>query len=632
MPSQFFGLMIGYSGLTAAQASQNITANNIANINTEGYSRQKLNQEAASALRTYTSYGMAGAGVDAKGVEQIRDAYIDLKYRANAASLGEFARKNSYMGEIEDLFTDTTLVPGFNTVYVEDFYNALSKLADDPGSTTTRAAFISQAQNVTDYFNSMATSLEKTQDNLNQEIKDVVDRINSIGSQIASLNKQINMIEVRGTVANELRDQRAVLVDELSSLVDVETREVDVYNYADPDNPTGLKSFQVMIGGASTLVDGYDYDTLECKARDEKVNQSDIDGLYDIYWKKTRTQFYPMAGTLSGQLKGLLQLRDGNNKEFFDGKLNAAGSAGETKISVKVTDSNLMDMTKSTLPDKGTITVSGFNYTYSSWSYDGSGTYTFEGLQYRDSNNDLKSGLMDSVTSGLTVRVGKSIDYMGVPYYQSQLNEFVRSFAGVFNKIESRGYDLNGVEMGDRSFFQLIDIEGTQHDLMQTDDSRINNTSVIIKNASQANGLYTYNALTAKNFKVSSEILKDSSKMATTYNKESDSSVDGADLVKDLAAIKTDKDKVSFRGCSSAEFLQCVLSDVALSKQSANTFEKNYTIIGQAITNQRLSVSGVDTDEEALNLVKFQHAYELSAKVIQTMTEMYDRLILNTGV
>ena len=102
--------------------------------------------------------------------------------------------------------------------------------------------------------------------------------------------------------------------------------------------------------------------------------------------------------------------------------------------------------------------------------------------------------------------------------------------------------------------------------------------------------------------------------------------------MKDLSALKTDKSKISFRSCSSAEFLQCILSDVALNKQSANTFEKNFTIIGQSITNQRLSVSGVDTDEEALNLVKFQHAYELSAKVIQTMTEMYDRLILNTGV
>ena len=108
--------MIGYSGLTAAQASQNITANNIANINTEGYSRQQLKQEAASALRTYTTYGMAGAGVDAKSVDQIRDEYIDLKYRANQASIGEYSRKNSYMGELENYFTDTNMVPGFNTV------------------------------------------------------------------------------------------------------------------------------------------------------------------------------------------------------------------------------------------------------------------------------------------------------------------------------------------------------------------------------------------------------------------------------------------------------------------------------------------------------------------------------------
>ncbi|MBO5552451.1 MAG: flagellar hook-associated protein FlgK [Lachnospiraceae bacterium] len=634
MPSQFFGLMIGYSGLTAAQASQNVTANNIANTNTEGYSRQKLKQEAANALRTYTRYGMAGAGVDAKSVDQIRDEYIDRKYRENASSIGEYSRKNSYMGEIENHFMDTNMVPGFNTIYVENFYNALSKLEDDPGSTTTRTSFIGQAKSVTEYFNNMAINLEKTQDNVNQEIKDVVDRINSIGSQIASLNKQINVIEVRGNTANELRDQRANLIDELATLVDVETREVDVYNYADPDNPTGMKDFQVMIGGACILVDGYDYDTLECRSRDQKINQSDIDGLYDLYWKKTGTKFVPLADTLSGQLKGLLELRDGNNKEFFDGKMSADTAAGETSIKVAVAADRLKDMTKCTLPDSGTITISGFDYIYTSWSFDpASSTYTFDGLQYRDSNGAMQDGLLEGVKADMTVRVGRSVNYMGVPYYQAQMNEFVRSLASVFNRIEGRGYDLNGDEMGDRCFFQMIDIEGTQHDLMQVDDGRIGtDPDYVIRNASLKNGTYTYNALTARNFVVSSEIFADSTKMATTYNKESDTSVDGADLLKDLSLLKTDRDKIAFRGSSSAEFLQCILSDVALGKQSANTFETNFTIIGQAITNQRLSVSGVDTDEEALNLVKFQHAYELSAKVIQTMTEMYDRLILNTGV
>ena len=707
--------MIGYSGLTAAQASQNTTANNIAKINTNGYSRQQLKQEAAQALRTYTHYGMAGSGVDAVSIDQVRDAYIDLKYRANATSLGEYTRKNSYMMELENYFVDTDLVPGFNTVYVDEFYNQLAKLADDPGSTTTRQAFIGKAQSVVEYFNNMSINLEKTQETLNSEIKDVAERINGIAAQVASLNKQINMIEMNGTIANELRDQRELLIDELSTYVDVETREVDIYNYGDPDNPTGLKNYQVMIGGASTLVDGYEYDTLECRARDEKINQSDIDGLYDIYWKKNCGKFAPLSPVLSGQLKGLIQLRDGNNKEFFDGNLNAHFNATEKTIKVTVpplstvkgtvaadaavggdsvkiktpdnisipnsgtiviggksysysgrsggeftglspvlaeavtegtiistsgrnrNDTNLLDMNKCTLPDSGTINVSGFDYLYSTWSYkdngDGTGEYTFNNLKYRDANNEMQDGLLDGVDKDMTVRVGQSIDYQGIPYYQSQLNEFVRCLASAFNNIESKGTDLFGTEMGDRCFFRLVDIDGTQHDLMQTLDPRGTvpgtGTQVIASNDSM---MFSYNNLTAKNFVVNEDILADCRNMATTYNTEADSSLDGADLVKDLYSLKTDKDKIIFRGCSSAEFLQCVLSDVALGKQSANTFEKNFTIIGQAITNQRLSVSGVDTDEEALNLVKFQHAYELSAKVIQTMTEMYDRLILNTGV
>ena len=641
MPSQFFGLMIGYSGLTAAQASSNTTANNIANINTKGYSRQELHQEAAAALRTYTRYGMAGSGVDAKSIDQIRDQYIDMKWRINQTTLGEYSRKNSYMGEIENYFTDTTIVPGFNSVYVEDFYNALSKLEDDPGSTTTRQSFIGAASSVVEYFQTMSTDLSKTQENVNMEIKDVVDKINSIAAQVASINKQINVIEIRGVVANELRDQRNNLIDELSSYVDVEVKEQEVYNYADPDNPTGAKNYYVTIGGAYTLVDSYEYEELECRARVEKLNQSDIDGLYDIYFKRTNTKFAPLSEVLSGQLKGLLELRDGNNKEFFDSKLKEDTAAGATSIEVVVpVDSKLTDLNKCTLPDSGVINVSGFDYLYDTWSYaeveDSSGnityTYTFNNLRYKDVNGEYQNGLLEGMPGDVTVRVGQSVDYMGIPYYQSQMNEFVRQFAAAFNNIESKGYDLKGNYMGDTCFFRLLDPEGEQHELMQLKDQRIVDGSETIGTGVTSQNYYTYNSLTASNMVINLDILQDPSNMATTYNKEASSSVDAADLVKDLSSLKTDKDRISFRGCSSAEFLQALLSDIALNKQSAKTFETNFTVIGQVLENQRLSVSGVDTDEEALNLVKFQHAYELSAKVIQTMTEMYDRLILNTGV
>ena len=96
--------------------------------------------------------------------------------------------------------------------------------------------------------------------------------------------------------------------------------------------------------------------------------------------------------------------------------------------------------------------------------------------------------------------------------------------------------------------------------------------------------------------------------------------------------VQTNKDKMTFKGCSSKEFLECILTDVALNASNATTFSKNYDNITKSINNQRLSVSGVDNDEEALNLVKFQEAYNLSAKMISVFQEIYDKLINQTGV
>nr|MCR4591420.1 flagellar basal body protein [Lachnospiraceae bacterium] len=121
MPSQFSGLIIGYTGLTAYQAAENVTANNIANVKTKGYSKQVVNQEAESALRTYTSYGMAGAGVAVNSIDQLRNQYLDVKYWANQADVGRYSVHELYTSQIENYFKETTTLHGFESVYTEDF-------------------------------------------------------------------------------------------------------------------------------------------------------------------------------------------------------------------------------------------------------------------------------------------------------------------------------------------------------------------------------------------------------------------------------------------------------------------------------------------------------------------------------
>ncbi len=631
--SQFFGLMIGYSGLTAYQAAENTLANNVANTETEGYSRQYVARTAADALRTFTSYGMQGAGVKVTGIKQYRNVYYDNKYWTNNANVGRFETHEEYMTRIEKYFEDSDASNGFNTVY-NSVFAGLEELKKDPGQTSTRTAFLGTAQTLTEYFRTLSGNLKKEQESLNNEIKTTVERINTIAKEIASLNKQINTIEIPGGAANELRDKRAILVDELSKIVDVTVTETPVVNEADKNNPTGANRYIVKISNGNTLVDGYETNELEVVGREDKDrhNQTDIDGLYDIRWKSTLSPFSVLADNLSGSLKSLFELRDGNNNENLKGKISSVTSGSVTfKADGFKANATMEDViSQLNVPQRGSINVSGTPLNYDSWSVEkrADGFYFTFNLA---AGNEVGTDKVDK-----TARIGNSVDYQGIPYYMSQMNQWIRQFAYRFNNIEKDGEDLYGDDM-DVSFFQYRDKDGGLQNFYEYDEKPDN---FIFSTATEGDdpaftGPYNYYFLTAENFYVNQDIIKDPKLMSTAGQEsisDADVDVSASDIVDELEKIRSNKSVMEFRGCSSAEFLTCILSDISLNSMSAKTFKINSTNIQSAIQNQRDSVSSVDDDEEALDLVKFQNAYNLNAKVIQTMTEIYDRLILQTGV
>lgn len=618
--SQFFGLNIGYTGLQAANAALNVTGNNISNVETKGYTRQEAIQAAADALRTNTSYGMAGAGVDTKSIDQIRNAYYDLKYWQNNASKGIYDIKQQYYRQIEDYFTDTDDVQGFNVVY-SDMFDALDEVYKSAGDDTKKAAFLSRCKALTEYFNNMHTSLQRLQTDANNEIMNKVNEINSIASELATLNKQINTIEVNHVRANELRDKRNLLIDQLSEIVDVKVTEVPIYTTEGGLEESGIYRYIVDIAGGQNLVNSYEYSTVECVARsgDEKVNQSDADGLYDIYLGGLPLNLY--GGSLGGQLKGLIEVRDGNNGENFSAK-GAYVNTTPSSVTVKIDKSNpnhdfLTDMNKVTMNGSGTIVVGNVRLVYESWVYDADKEeYTFSLAPGTPEKPNDASGL-----SGKDAFVGVSIDYQGIPYYMAQMNEWVRSFSQAMNKIEKTAQDSNG-KLAEAMFTSGSDerkFDDYNYETGYDGSTHLVNT---LNN--------NYLQLTAGNFNINSDMLKDVNLLGTTV--DITQGQDAQDITLELMKVRTDKSKMTYRGCSSEEFLQCLTSDVALGASSANNFYSNFDKISKSIVAQRTSVSGVDNDEEALNLVKFQEAYNLSSKMIQIMTEIYDRLILQTGV
>lgn len=607
MPSSFFGLHVAASGLNAAQASINTTANNISNVNTEGYSRQEVGRVAAAAQRCFTSYGSIGTGVQVTKVTQVRDLYYDEKYWNNNSKLGMHEKKLYYMNQIENYYTDDAKVSGFTTLYSKMF-NALDSVKKNAGDASVRNQFISSAQELMDYFNSTAISMQDLQSSINDEIKTSVDSINSVSQKIALLNKQINIIEMEGGMANELRDERARLVDEVSKLIPIEASEVEVTNSNYEDQKTGATRFELRFNG-NLLVDNYEYNTLSVVSRDKKANQSDIQGLYDVKWDFSGAIVDFNSVALDGEMRAMFDVRDGNDAENLKGKVVATGSN-----TLKIMNPTITEIEKMSLPNEGTVLVNSTYYNYSDFSVetdaDGKITsYTF--VLERPLTAEERTSL-----GGKSLTVGKTVDFKGIPYYMEQMNEFLRSFTKEFNDIEKTGVDGYGDKMN--AFFVSYDSFAAKE--MDCSDPIASTTF-----SSQSN---TYYRMTALNARVNKASQADPNLFATTTDFARGESAN--DLIDPLAELEN-KSKF-FRGGSGSAFLQCIYADITVDTQESKVFTSSYTNVKNVIEQQRMSISGVDEDDEAMDLIKFQNAYQLAAKCISTLTAMYDQLILNTGV
>lgn len=621
MPSQFFGLNIAGSGLAAYQAAINTTANNVSNVQKEGYSRQETTLEASSALRVYAAYGSTGTGIVATEIKQQRDLYYDSKYWENNAKLGYFDQKLYYLSQVEEYFEDNGVDMGFSTIF-SSMFNGLDTLnGGNASDSSVRNQFIYRADNLCTYFNSVATSLESIQKDLNEEIYSTVSNINAIGEKIALLNKEINQIEVRGGYANELRDERALLLDELSSMVAVTTDEYEVPNSY--GKSLGGTNFTVFING-QVLVDGNDNRTLECISDKYKNNQTDAEGMYEIKWKDTGTDFAATTGTAGGKLKGLFDLRDGNNTESLKG-IATKLTPNENGVydSITITDLSNTSISALNIPEWGTVTAGNKTFEYSSWEAEVDADGNLVNVTFHLDKPVAQSEL--HLVADREIVVGKSVDAMGIPYYLAQFNEFLRDFTQLFNDIQKTGETLDGEKMG--AFFVgetdtgvIFDFDGWGD--VDENGNRLPTPTTI---SSRSDG---YHQLTAFNATVNQKSISEPGYFATTKNISN--GADAYELVTEM--MKLQNDTIIYRGDNASAFLERIVSDISVDTEKNTVYYENYFNMSGVIKTQRTSVSGVDEDEEALHLVKFQNAYNLSSKVVQILTEIYDKLINETGV
>lgn len=619
MPSSFLGLNIARSGMSTYNAWLTTTAHNVANVKTPGYSKQVVNQSATQPISLGTTYGMVGSGAEAVSITSERDVYYDSKYRTCNSTYGKYETYTYYMQSIEDSLYAKDSASGGMTNSLDSFFKSLSALTTNVSNTTVRTQTIGYANTLTYYIQEVAYNLQAMQKDVNTQIASTVDQINSYAEQITYLNKQINTLEVYGSKANDLRDQRAYLLDQLSELVDIDVVEKE------PAGGKGHNQFIVSIGSA-ILVDTYDYHTIEYEAQDTYTSQNDVDNLYDLKW--SIGQDFGIHDTdLGGKLQALFDLRDGNNGEVFEGVAN--GAKGDKEVTITGSNDIANSIFKLDIPaGDGVLKIQNMEYEYSSFDVEvdanGNYTYTFH----------LKEELGKDVDD-LNAQVGDKVDYRGIPYYMSQLNEFIRKFSYEFNEVQTKGYDLNG-ELGQQMFLATDKVSGKE---IRFDDIDFETGFTFSSIASvDANGnlildadgyaMASYFSLTALNTSIDSEIIKDGKLLACSDN-DSKEAENGGNLTNMLAL---ESDKTMFRQGQPASFLQVVTSTVGVDSQKVKTSAENAENIKNSVDNRRLSKAGVDEDEEAQNLIICQNLLNYQYKVLSVMNEVLDKLINGTAV
>lgn len=226
----FGSLYVGASGLQTSQNALNTVAHNLSNVDTQGYTRQQV----GLADRTYNTLSIdakiiskkqTGLGVYYARARQVRDYFLDQTYRKEAGRMSFYQVSYSTFTEVEDLLGELTGGKPFSNA-LGNLKEAVDELAKEPASTVKQGLLVQRASQFIQRAKAIYTDLCDLQDNLNVQVKKGIDRINKISSRIYELNKQICSIELGGYEhANDLRDERNALLDELGGLINMEYKE-----------------------------------------------------------------------------------------------------------------------------------------------------------------------------------------------------------------------------------------------------------------------------------------------------------------------------------------------------------------------------------------------------------------------
>ncbi len=572
-------LYIGSSGLRTSQSALNTTAHNLTNADTEGYTRQQVQL----GSRRYVTMSVDprsiankqyGLGVSYSRVKQIRDYFLDKTYRKESGRSMFYEVSSGVLEETENLFGELHGEAFGDTL--ADFWTSVEELSKDPCSSVTQGMFVQRASEMLTRASSIYDGLSDYQDNLNKQVKQQVAKINQYGKQILELNDRIRAIESGGIEhANDLRDLRNQILDELSELTDMTWNE----------DERGCVSVQ--IEGVDFVKGGLCYEIL--------LDRDAVTGFYTPFWPQNASYTIQADGTKKynidgaevfdlsrqissdlntdiGGLKAMLLARGDHRADYTDlaeGKYDAVSQSVLMNIQAEFDQliHNITTRINGILEEAAGVT-----------------------------RGDLEIVLADGTHQTLK----------DVCFAEDQVGGYLRAEDGrpiqLFQTISTPGYE------------KVTGADGKEYWVRQEEDP------------SRPETLYSL-----PNLQINQELMQ---KPATLGFRLPDGSEDEA-LVEKLKGafneeIYTLNPNVEKR-TTFTEYYDDLVSQISNSGYVYRSIYANQESTVESAFNAREQVVGVSDDEELSNMIKFQNSYNAASRYINVISEMLEHIISTLG-
>ena len=585
-------LYTGVSGLQVSQRGLNVTAHNLSNIETKGYVRQVSRQMDAPYIKVGTTANSAmqvGSGATAASIHQVRNIFLDKAYRQELGRQHFYEIQYECTSEMEEILGELEGVAFQDSV--EELWESMQELCKEPDSIVARTSFIQTSVSFIERAQNIYTQIKEYQLNLNGNIQNIVDRVNEIAEEIHYLNGQIQKNEASGLeLGADYRDQRNSLLDELSSI--------------------GTISYQEHANGVITVM--FENQTLISEDLTYRMETRPLDnetGMIEPYWPAYADspvyRFKPLPSTEFntdiGTLKGLLLIRgqiigkhtdipvEPSKEDFTDdsGNFYAADyddACREYKKALEVFNMEVESSAIVSVEAQFDRLINGIVTAINDVLCPNKEVITSEGekiLIFDEENAPV--GMDENFTPGEALFNRKSID-------RYEKTTIIMEVDGIFQEVEVWKYN---------------------------EEDPSNN----------------YSLFTIGEIEVNSNIMKDPSLLPISSNeKTGEYAVEICKELmdawqKDFATLNPNE----YKPLNFKEYYAEIITALANKGEKFRSLYQSQETLVKDIDNQRLSITAVSSDEELTNMIRFQQAYNASARYVNVVSQMLEHLLNALG-